>query len=199
MIRKYLDETYLRDVEEYQIEKVETPEEYIVFKHFLKLRKRYEESHTRKNRCLQDNGYYMIEYLPKVKNYTVRSFIDKDKKVLRNYIDLVEKSGIEEETGKLYYDDMYIDIVEDIIEGKPRIQVRDFTDIEKAQMEGKITQEEVNSEIARLNLIDDIEERKIKYLRINPKKRLEEIFNKTNIITRYKKWKKLKIDKLEKQ
>ena len=188
MIRKYLDETYLRDVEEYQIEKVETPEEYIVFKHFLKLRKRYEESHTRKNRCLQDNGYYMIEYLPKVKNYTVRSFIDKDKKVLRNYIDLVEKSGIEEETGKLYYDDMYIDIVEDIIEGKPRIQVRDFTDIEKAQMEGKITQEEVNSAyLQMLNLIDDIEERKIKYLRINPKKRLEEIFNKTNIITRYKK------------
>ena len=188
MIRKYLDETYLRDVEEYQIEKVETPEEYIVFKHFLKVRKRYEESHTRKNRCLQDNGYYMIEYLPKVKNYTVRSFIDKDKKVLRNYIDLVEKSGIEEETGKLYYDDMYIDIVEDIIEGKPRIQVRDFTDIEKAQMDGKITQEEVNSAyLQMLNLIDDIEERKIKYLRINPKKRLEEIFNKTNIITRYKK------------
>lgn len=188
MIRKYLDETYLRDVEEYQIEKVETPEEYIVFKHFLKVRKRYEESHTRKNRCLRDNGYYMIEYLPKVKNYTVRSFIDKDKKVLRNYIDLVEKSGIEEETGKLYYDDMYIDIVEDIIEGKPRIQVRDFTDIEKAQMDGKITQEEVNSAyLQMLNLIDDIEERKIKYLRINPKKRLEEIFNKTNIITRYKK------------
>ena len=188
MIRKYLDETYLRDVEEYQIEKVETPEEYIVFKHFLKVRKRYEESHTRKNRCLQDNGYYMIEYLPKGENYTVRSFIDKDKKVLRNYIDLVEKSGIEEETGKLYYDDMYIDIVEDIIEGKPRIQVRDFTDIEKAQMEGKITQEEVNSAyLQMLNLIDDIEERKIKYLRINPKKRLEEIFNKTNIITRYKK------------
>lgn len=188
MIRKYLDETYLRDVEEYQIEKVETPEEYIVFKHFLKVRKRYEESHTRKNRCLRDNGYYMIEYLPKGKNYTVRSFIDKDKKVLRNYIDLVEKSGIEEETGKLYYDDMYIDIVEDIIEGKPRIQVRDFTDIEKAQMDGKITQEEVNSAyLQMLNLIDDIEERKIKYLRINPKKRLEEIFNKTNIITRYKK------------
>lgn len=188
MIRKYLDETYLRDVEEYQIEKVETPEEYIVFKHFLKVRKRYEESHTRKNRCLRDNGYYMIEYLPKGKNYTVRSFIDKNKKVLRNYIDLVEKSGIEEETGKLYYDDMYIDIVEDIIEGKPRIQVRDFTDIEKAQMEGKITQEEVNSAyLQMLNLIDDIEERKIKYLRINPKKRLEEIFNKTNIITRYKK------------
>ena len=188
MIRKYLDETFLRDVEEYQIEKVETPEEYIVFKHFLKVRKRYEESHTRKNRCLQDNGYYMIEYLPKGENYTVRSFIDKDKKVLRNYIDLVEKSGIEEETGKLYYDDMYIDIVEDIIEGKPRIQVRDFTDIEKAQMDGKITQEEVNSAyLQMLNLIDDIEERKIKYLRINPKKRLEEIFNKTNIITRYKK------------
>lgn len=188
MIRKYLDETYLRDVEEYQIEKVETPEEYIVFKHFLKVKEKYEESHTGKNRCLRDNGYYMIEYLPKGKNYTVRSFIDKNKKVLRNYIDLVEKSGIEEETGKLYYDDMYIDIVEDIIEGKPRIQVRDFTDIEKAQMEGKITQEEVNSAyLQMLNLIDDIEERKIKYLRINPKKRLEEIFNKTNIITRYKK------------
>ena len=188
MKRKYLDETFLRDVEEYQIEKIETPEEYIVFKHFLKVKEKYEESRTGKNRCLRDNGYYMIEYLPKGKNYTVRSFIDKDKKVLRNYIDLVEKSGIEEETGKLYYDDMYIDIVEDIIEGKPRIQVRDFTDIEKAQMEGKITQEEVNSAyLQMLNLIDDIEERKIKYLRINPKKRLEEIFNKTNIITRYKK------------
>lgn len=187
MIRKYLDETYLRDVEEYQIEKVETPEEYIVFKHFLKVRKRYEESHTRKNRCLQDNGYYMIEYLPKGENYTVRSFIDKDKKVLRNYIDLVEKSGIEEETGKLYYDDMYIDIVEDIIEGQPRIQVRDFTDLEKAQIEGKITQEEVNRVyLQMLNLIDDLESGKIKYVKIDPKNGLEELFNKANIVTRYK-------------
>ena len=187
MKRKYLDETFLRDVEEYQIEKIETPEEYIVFKHFLKVKEKYEESHTGKNRCLRDNGYYMIEYLPKVKNYTVRSFIDKDKKVLRNYIDLVEKSGIEEETGKLYYDDMYIDIVEDIIEGKPRIQVRDFTDIEKAQMEGKITQEEVNKVyLQMLNMIDDLEAGKIKYVKMNPKQTLEKVFNNTHLIIRRK-------------
>lgn len=187
MKRKYLDETFLRDVEEYQIEKIETPEEYIVFKHFLKVKEKYEESHTGKNRCLRDNGYYMIEYLPKGKNYTVRSFIDKDKKVLRNYIDLVEKSGIEEETGKLYYDDMYIDIVEDIIEGKPRIQVRDFTDIEKAQMEGKITQEEVNKVyLQMLNMIDDLEAGKIKYVKMNPKQTLEKVFNNTHLIIRRK-------------
>ena len=187
MVRKYLDETFLRDVEEYKIEKVETPEEYIVFKHFLKVRKRYEESHTGKNRCLQDNGYYMIEYLPKGKNYTVRSFIDKNKKVLRNYIDVVEKSGIEEETGRLYYDDMYIDIVEDIIEGQPRIQVRDFTDIEKAQMEGKITQEEVNKVyLQMLNMIDDLEAGKIKYVKMNPKQTLEKVFNNTHLIIRRK-------------
>ena len=187
MVRKYLDETFLRDVEEYKIEKVETPEEYIVFKHFLKVKRRYEESHTGKNRCLQDNGYYMIEYLPKGKNYTVRSFIDKNKKVLRNYIDVVEKSGIEEETGKLYYDDMYIDIVEDIIEGKPRIQVRDFTDIEKAQMEGKITQEEVNKVyLQMLNMIDDLEAGKIKYVKMNPKQTLEKVFNNTHLIIRRK-------------
>ena len=187
MKRKYLDETFLRDVEEYQIEKIETPEEYIVFKHFLKVKEKYEESHTGKNRCLRDNGYYMIEYLPKGKNYTVRSFIDKNKKVLRNYIDLVEKSGIEEETGKLYYDDMYIDIVEDIIEGKPRIQVRDFTDIEKAQMEGKITQEEVNKVyLQMLNMIDDLEAGKIKYVKMNPKQTLEKVFNNTHLIIRRK-------------
>ena len=187
MVRKYLDETFLRDVEEYKIEKVETPEEYIVFKHFLKVKRRYEESHTGKNRCLQDNGYYMIEYLPKGKNYTVRSFIDKNKKVLRNYIDVVEKSGIEEETGRLYYDDMYIDIVEDIIEGQPRIQVRDFTDIEKAQMEGKITQEEVNKVyLQMLNMIDDLEAGKIKYVKMNPKQTLEKVFNNTHLIIRRK-------------
>ena len=188
MVRKYLDETFLRDVEEYKIEKVETPEEYIVFKHFLKVKRRYEESHTGKNRCLQDNGYYMIEYLPKGKNYTVRSFIDKNKKVLRNYIDVVEKSGIEEETGRLYYDDMYIDIVEDIIEGQPRIQVRDFTDIENAQMEGKIMQEEVNKVyIQMMNLIDDLEAGKIKYVKIDPKQTLEKVFDNTNSIVRKKK------------
>ena len=187
MKRKYLDETFLRDVEEYQIEKIETPEEYIVFKHFLKVKEKYEESHTGKNRCLRDNGYYMIEYLPKGKNYTVRSFIDKNKKVLRNYIDLVKKSGIEEETGKLYYDDMYIDIVEDIIEGQPRIQVRDFTDIEKAQMEGKITQEEVNKVyLQMLNMIDDLEAGKIKYVKMNPKQTLEKVFNNTHLIIRRK-------------
>ena len=41
MKRKYLDETFLRDVEEYQIEKIETPEEYIVFKYFLKVKEKY--------------------------------------------------------------------------------------------------------------------------------------------------------------
>lgn len=193
---KYLDETYLRDVEEYKIEKVETPEEYIVFKQFLKVKKKYTESHTGKNICLQDDGYYMIEYLPKGKSYTVRSFIDKDKKLLRNYIDLVKKSGIDEKTGKLYYEDMYIDIVEDIVEGKQRIQVRDFTDLEEAQMKGEITQEEVNwVYLQMLSIIEDLEAGNVKYVKLNPKKKLQEIFKNANIVTRYKNVKEDKEDK----
>lgn len=183
MKKKYLDETYLRSVDQYQIKEIETPEEYIVFKHFLNVKQRYIESHTRRNICLQDNGYYMIEYLPKRKNYAVRSFIDKDKKVLRNYIDIVNKSGREEDTGRLYYEDMYLDIVEDIIDGKPRIQVRDFTDLEQAQIDGKVSQEEANRVyIQTLNIIDELEAGNNKYVNLDPKKCLENIFDNVKII-----------------
>lgn len=34
MKKKYLDETYLRDVDQYRIKEIETPDEYVVFKHF---------------------------------------------------------------------------------------------------------------------------------------------------------------------
>ena len=185
MKKKYLDETYLRDVDQYRIKEIETPDEYVVFKHFLKFRNKYIETHTGEYRCLQDDGYYMIEYLPKNRTYTVRTFLDKEKNILRNYIDIVARSGREEGTGRLYYEDMYLDVVEDFINGKPRIQVRDFTDLEQAQIDGEIPQSEANRAYIELfNVIDEMDSGNNKYLNLDPKKCLDSIFENARIIDR---------------
>lgn len=127
----------------------------------------------------------MIEYLPKNRTYTVRTFLDKEKNILRNYIDIVARSGREEGTGRLYYEDMYLDIVEDFINGKPRIQVRDFTDLEQAQIDGEIPQSEANRAYIELfNVIDEMDSGNNKYLNLDPKKCLDSIFENARIIDR---------------
>lgn len=173
---KYLDETYLRDVKKYAIKTFENEEEYIVIKHIIEVRKKYIESHTRHNRCLQDNGYFMIEYLPKYKNYVVRVFLNDKKEVLRYYIDIVGNVGIEKESGRLYYEDLYLDVVDDFLDTGERIHVRDFTDLVQAQMDGKITKKQENKiYLETLKLISEIDNKDNKYMNINHKKIIEEV------------------------
>ena len=178
---KYLDETYLRDVTKYAIKTFENEEEYVVFKHIIEVKKKYIETHTRRNRCLQDNGYFMIEYLPKYKNYIVRAFLDDKKEVLRYYIDIVGNVGIEKDSGRLYYEDLYLDVVDDFLETGERIHLRDFTDLVQAQMDGKITKEQENKICLEvLKLIDEINNNSNKYMNINHKELVESILKTKN-------------------
>ncbi len=178
---KYLDETYLRDVEKYAMKTFENEEEYIVVKYIIEVRKKYIESHTRRNRCLQDNGYFMIEYLPKCKNYIVRVFLNNQKEVLRYYIDIVGNVGIEKQTGRLYYEDLYLDVVDDFLDTGERIHIRDFTDLIQAQMDGKITKKQENKIcLEALKLINQIDNKSNKYMNINHKKIIEEVLKNRN-------------------
>ena len=136
---KYLDETYLRDVTKYAIKTFENEEEYVVFKHIIEVKKKYIETHTRRNRCLQDNGYFMIEYLTKYKNYIVRAFLDDKKEVLRYYIDIVGNVGIEKDSGRLYYEDLYLDVV---VRPDGEIILLDEKELKEALKRFEITKEE---------------------------------------------------------
>ena len=89
---------------------------YTVIKKVNSIDKPYISTHTGKDICLLKEGYYMVEYLPKSGNYEVRVFLNEKKEAVSYYIDVIDDIDIEYGKG-LYYDDLYLDITIDKING----------------------------------------------------------------------------------
>ena len=88
---------------------------------------------------LLDDGYYMVEYIPLNENYAVRTFIDKDKNVLQNYIDISLENGTK--YGMPYYNDLYLDVIKDYSKNQS-VFFDDENELKDALSEGIINQEE---------------------------------------------------------
>lgn len=142
MKRKFLTNTYLKGVDKYTLTQFEDEslDCFCVIKKINSIDKPYISTHTGKNVCLLDEGYYILEYLPKNSNYGVRVFLDKNKNVLSYYIDIIDSIGIDYEKG-LYYDDLYLDITIDIVNGE-LVKVWDEDELQKALEEDDITKEQ---------------------------------------------------------
>lgn len=107
MKRKLTSKTYLRDVEKYIIKfDFSNDEYYVVTKKMLKC----EQFIVEKRLKLMDNNYYMIEIIPKYENYTIRVFLNENKKILAYYFDITLKNGLDHETKIPFYDDLFLDI-----------------------------------------------------------------------------------------
>jgi predicted RNA-binding protein associated with RNAse of E/G family len=59
---------------------------------------------------LVDDGYKWLQILPLDKRYSITTMIDDKDEIVQWYFDITKKNGIDEE-GKIYYDDMYLDVV----------------------------------------------------------------------------------------
>ena len=108
MRRKYLIETYMKDVLDSEIKIEEKDDHFLCVKKIKKVSNKFI---TKQGLCLIDNGYFIVEILPKNKNYSMRVFIDNNKNVLEYYFDITFLNGFDKELRTPFYDDLYLDIL----------------------------------------------------------------------------------------
>ena len=136
MKRKYITNTYLRDIEKYQIKLFLDEEDYYIsVKKLISVRKKFI---IEDDICVMDNGFYIFEVVPKNKNYAMRLFLDKDKKELEYYFDICKNNGLDEKTHVPFYDDLYLDIT--YMDG--RIKILDEDELINAHNSGDVSDEE---------------------------------------------------------
>ena len=108
MKRKYLSETFLKDVQEYNLKLFIENNYFFCIKNIKKIEKPF---YLKNGVCLIDNNYYIIEMLFKDKNYTIRIFLNEKKEEIMYYYDIVNEVGIDKNVRIPYYDDLYLDVV----------------------------------------------------------------------------------------
>lgn len=113
MKKKYITETYLKGVDDYDIKIIKEKDCYTCVKYIKNIDEKYISTHTGKDICLLDNGYYIVEYVPIDEKYVVRVFMNEKKQVLQYYIDSTKENGIEDDIP--FYYDLYLDITIDVL------------------------------------------------------------------------------------
>ena len=87
--------------------------------------------------CILDKGYKYLEVLPDNSNYVITGIYDDKCNIVEWYIDIVK--GISEENGRIYFDDLYLDII--LIHNR-EIDIADEDELEIALKEKDITEED---------------------------------------------------------
>lgn len=155
MRKKLLSKTYLRDVNEYVIKIDYSRDDF-----WYSVKKIIDTEPFILSNGLKviDNGYYILELLPKNKNYAMRVYFNEKKEIIEYYFDITLGNGIDEETKIPYYDDAFTDITV----CNDDIEVLDEDELDEALNNGVVTIEEYD---------------KIKF---ETEKLYKEIKNKTN-------------------
>lgn len=139
MKKKIITNTYLREAEKYNI-KLFLDEEnyYISVKKLIHLSEKFI---IRNNVVAMDDGYFIMEIIPKKGNYALRIFIDSNKNIVEYYFDIIKESGIDEEYKVPYFIDLYLDIAVlytgriDILDEDELLDAYDKKDITKEEYE----------------------------------------------------------------
>ena len=161
MRKKILSKTYLRGVSEYILEfSFNNDDFYLVKKKIIKT-----EPFTLSNGLkIIDNGYYIMEILPKSENYAIRIYFNEKKNIIEYYIDITNGCGLDEESNIPYYDDLYLDIT--ITNGE--IEIIDEDELEHAYQNNLIDTDTYNRAInVKDTLINEIKNNKNKYLNMD--------------------------------
>lgn len=177
MKKKFIKDTYLLGVEDYDINVIKDDKygAYISAKHIKDIDKPYIETHSGKNVCLLDNGYYILEYLPVDENYVVRVFLNDKKEIQEYYIDVTKENGYENNTP--YYLDLYLDVTIDV-HNDNKVIVWDENELEKAVDDNDVSKEEYNMAYGTLrNLLDEISNHSNKFINNNHEEMLNNILN----------------------
>ena len=161
MRKKLLSKTYLRDAEKYNLKFFFDDECYYCVKKIIKVEVPFILS---TGLCLIDNGYYILEIIPKKEHYCIRVFFDSKKNLLEYYIDISRENGMDNETKIPYYDDLYTDIT--ITNGV--IEILDETELEEALHNNDISYEDYLLACdTKDKLIEEINNHDNKYLNMD--------------------------------
>ena len=105
MKKKIITNTYLREAEQYTIKLFLNEDDYYIS--VKKLIHLSEKFIIRDNIVAMDDGYYIMEIIPKKGNYALRLFIDNNKRIVEYYFDIIKESAIDEEYKVPYFIDLY--------------------------------------------------------------------------------------------
>lgn len=135
MKKKIITKTYLRDVSRYEIKLYMDEDDcYIGVKKLIKVDEKFVISN---GLCVMDDGYYVVEVVPKCENYAMRLFLDNKKMPLEYYFDICKNNGLDTESMVPCYDDLYLDIT--VLNGKVNIldedELNDALDIKDITIE----------------------------------------------------------------
>lgn len=160
--KKYITETYLRDVEEYEYNLIEDKENdcYISIKKILSIKSPF---CTKNSGCLIDNMYSIIEVVPLDENYCIRLFIDDNNKIILYYFDITLKNGFDNDFNSPYYKDLFLDV----ILKDDQISILDEEELNEALENKNITIYEYNlAQNVKSELISSLRSKTNKYMNI---------------------------------
>lgn len=166
--RKYINNTYLRDISKYKHCVFEDKENdcYISVKNILGLK---EPFYTSNGICLIDKNYYIVEIVPLHENYCIRIFVDNKRNVILYYFDITFQNGFDNLKNSIYYDDLYLDVIKQ----EKNIKVLDENELIEALENGKINKNEYELAIIKKDeLIKSLKDNSNKYLNIDYSKYL---------------------------
>lgn len=165
MKKKIISNTYLRDVEKYQIKIFLDEEDYYVsVKKLISVREKFI---IKENITVMDNGYYIFEVIPKNENYAMRLFLDENKNPLEYYFDITKNNELYENTKIPCYDDLYLDITY----MNNEINILDEDELIEAYKNNDITKED-------LDLVYKIKDKLINEIKLNTNKLMNIDYNK---------------------
>ncbi len=154
MKKKILTNTYLREATKYQIKLFLDEEDlFISVKKLIHVTEPFVIKH---NTIAMNDGYYIIEILPKNEHYALRVFLDDKKNVIEYYFDIIKDSGIDEKYKVPYFNDLYLDIT--IFAPTGEINILDEKELKKALKNNDITKEDYELVLETKNqLLSEIE------------------------------------------
>ncbi len=171
MKKKIISKTYLREADKYQIKLyLDEEEQYISVKKLIHMTDKFIINNG--TVVAMDNGYYIVEIIPKYENYALRIFLNDKKEVVEYYIDIIKESGLDEEYNIPYFIDLYLDIT---VLYNGDIHVIDENELQDAYNSGELTKEEYNNIIKlKDKLINEIKTGTNKYMNMDITKYLED-------------------------
>lgn len=171
MKKKIVSKTYLRDVDRYQIKLFLDEHDYFVaVKKLIHVTNKFIINNGKT--IAMDNGYYIVEVIPKNENYAMRVFLDDKKEIVEYYFDIIKESGLDEEYNIPYFIDLYLDIT---VLYNDKINIIDEDELLDAYNTNIITKEEYEKvHQVKDKLIEEIKNKTNKYMNLNINKYLED-------------------------
>lgn len=168
MKNKLISKTYLKDVNKYKLNIFFNQNEfYLSVKKIIEIKKPFILPTAE---CLIDNGYYIVEVIPKNENYAMRVFFNEKKERLMYYFDITLGNGLDLDTLIPYYNDLYLDII--VVNKK--IKILDENELQEALDNKVISINEFTlANQTKDVLIDSITKNNNKYVNLNLESYLE--------------------------